>query len=449
MQRAVTASIEILDGHNALNGGFAAARALWNTTWWCAVGYNQRLRRQRGDFWRKIKYPPYPGKFTMQAEMQDFWAYKNLSDRCASYTVKDFDIAMRSWFSNLKSNPDARPPRPIKEGRTLTFEVGRNAKQVGEWTYRLTVLGGHIKERHCIVKVHIRPGVKMSFVKLIRITPELVRGRYQISLVGEKEFQALGGDSVAGLDLGIINLGALAFDSGDAILYSGRALLDILQHSEKRAAQCKPSGYAVSGWDRLPASKHKKAIQNKASNTIGLAVHNFTRHIVDECIARGVGLLVVGDLTGIREGKDFGSKTNQKLHRWPFRKIIDQLKYKAEEVGIEVKEVSEAYTSQTCCVCGCIRKANRIERGLYHCPDCGHVVNADINGAINILKKVSPEALSFGVGAIFPSPPSTDSESQDRTGNRQSDGSSSNLRVFYAKFDLRNYSIIIARNAGV
>ncbi|MCE7735775.1 MAG: transposase [Candidatus Heimdallarchaeota archaeon] len=56
--------------------------------------------------------------------------------------------------------------------------------------------------------------------------------------------------------------------------------------------------------------------------------------------------------------------------------------------------MDEAYTSQTCSGCGLIRKANRIKRGLYKCDNCNLQLNADINGAINIMRKVAPDSLS-------------------------------------------------------
>jgi len=66
-----------------------------------------------------------------------------------------------------------------------------------------------------------------------------------------------------------------------------------------------------------------------------------------------------------------------------------------------VIQVNESYTSQTCSKCGTVDKTNRIHRGLYVCKECGVVINADVNGAINILKKVSPNSCTgIGVGAL-------------------------------------------------
>ena len=56
---------------------------------------------------------------------------------------------------------------------------------------------------------------------------------------------------------------------------------------------------------------------------------------------------------------------------------------------IKYVETSESYTSQECSQCGVIKKSNRKHRGLYVCKNCGNVLNADLNGAIDILKSSS------------------------------------------------------------
>jgi transposase len=72
--------------------------------------------------------------------------------------------------------------------------------------------------------------------------------------------------------------------------------------------------------------------------------------------------------------------------------IIVRFEYcdKAEEIGISVIKVDEAYTSQTCCSCGIVKKSNHKHRGLYICSSYKTVINADVNGAVNILKRVTP-----------------------------------------------------------
>jgi putative transposase len=110
----------------------------------------------------------------------------------------------------------------------------------------------------------------------------------------------------------------------------------------------------------------------------------------------------VGDLSGIREEDDseesrnWGKHGNLDLHSWAFDRFTDLLEYKAEMEGITVEEVSEEDTSKSCSCCGRKRDANRVERGLYVCDDCGTVANADVNGAENIRQKVSPSPAMDG-----------------------------------------------------
>jgi putative transposase len=61
---------------------------------------------------------------------------------------------------------------------------------------------------------------------------------------------------------------------------------------------------------------------------------------------------------------------------------------------MKVEFVNEAYTSQTCSNCGLVRKGNRVKRGLYVCKSCNLKLNADINGAINIMRKVALKRMS-------------------------------------------------------
>jgi putative transposase len=148
--------------------------------------------------------------------------------------------------------------------------------------------------------------------------------------------------------------------------------------------------------------------------------HTLSKHIVQRCVDEGVGTIVVGDLSGIREdetnreSKNWGKHGNLDLHSWAFDRFTSMLEYKAEIEGITVERVSERYTSKSCSCCGRKRKANRVERGLYVCDDCGTLANADVNGAENIRQKVSPSPRSEDRSNGWLAQPSTylfDSES--------------------------------------
>ena len=58
------------------------------------------------------------------------------------------------------------------------------------------------------------------------------------------------------------------------------------------------------------------------------------------------------------------------------------------EYGIEVERVPEDYTSKQCSICGNKHKNGRIYRGLYMCRKAGKKINADVNAALNIARKL-------------------------------------------------------------
>ena len=92
----------------------------------------------------------------------------------------------------------------------------------------------------------------------------------------------------------------------------------------------------------------------------------------------------------IRTGKGWG---NQNLRTCPFELITKMLTYKVRLKSIRVVGLNESYTSQTCCTCKTINKSSRVHRGLYVCKHCGAEINADVNGAINILTRYLPEQI--------------------------------------------------------
>jgi putative transposase len=76
---------------------------------------------------------------------------------------------------------------------------------------------------------------------------------------------------------------------------------------------------------------------------------------------------------------------------WNYGYIIKRFEEIGEELGMKVIKVDESYTSKTCSLCGEAHEGGRIKRGLFKCPHMGKVMNADLNGAANILH--IPESL--------------------------------------------------------
>jgi len=111
------------------------------------------------------------------------------------------------------------------------------------------------------------------------------------------------------------------------------------------------------------------------------AREGLAREVVETLYDKGVGEIYVGYPKGIAQDK--GNERNTNF--WSYLAIIKRIKDIAQEYGIKVKLLDEENTSKTCSLCGEIHENGRIKRGLFKCSHTGKVINADLNGAINIL----------------------------------------------------------------
>lgn len=183
------------------------------------------------------------------------------------------------------------------------------------------------------------------------------------------------------VDLGICNLVTLYAEGERPVIYSGRAVLsDWIYHTKKIAelqSKLPEKQYTSRQIQRLFRTRQRRFRH---------AISSMLRDLFGRLRKLGVTHFVVGDMKGIREGNDLGSRTNQKLHNfWSYNVMQKRLKDLGEEYGIQIVEQPERNTSKTCCMCG-QQHNGRVHRGLHVCQKHGTAINADVNGACNILK---------------------------------------------------------------
>ena len=114
-------------------------------------------------------------------------------------------------------------------------------------------------------------------------------------------------------------------------------------------------------------------------------LHTVTSEVVAYADQFENPVLVLEDLTHIREHMDYGSFMNRRLHGWGFAKMHAQLRYKAAEKGIRVETVTPAYTSKSCHCCG--ERGTRPDQATFRCTNSACWVReyqADVNAALNI-----------------------------------------------------------------
>ncbi|ACS89339.1 IS element ISTsi2 orfB, probably Transposase [Thermococcus sibiricus MM 739] len=231
-------------------------------------------------------------------------------------------------------------------------------------------------------------------IKEVRIVPRCKGLWFEIEYVYEVEPQKadLDYNKYLSIDLGLDNFATCVPTSGTPFIIEGRGLKSFNRWWNKEKVKLQ-SIYDKQG---IKMGRKMAWLLRKRRNVINNFMNQAMNYIVKYCLKNKIGNIVIGELKEIKNGMNLGRRNNQNFQYIPYGLFKQKLKSKCEYYGINYIEVDEAYTSQTCSVCGDVNRNNRKYRGLYICKKCGNVMNADFNGAINILKKVAPESVRIG-----------------------------------------------------
>ena len=214
-------------------------------------------------------------------------------------------------------------------------------------------------------------------------------------LIYEKEIeQVKKNDRVASIDIGLENLFTIAFNyNKKGISIKGTKLKVINQYFNKEKARLQSMLL-----NKQYVSKFINQLLYKRTEQLRNYIGYYTNKLIEILRTERISKLVVGYNKGWKQEINIGSKNNQSFVNIPFRKILDILRYKLEDNGIEYKEQEESYTSKASYLDNDeipIYKeetneikfsGRRIKRGIYKSKQ-GKIINADLNGALNILKK--------------------------------------------------------------
>ena len=316
---------------------------------------------------------------------------------CHSHSVQalidDYCGARRSFFSNRKSDPNARPPFKRKWYHPMTWRATGIFYKRG----KLRLSMGQGREPLWIKidkKFHKKVPAEISMVYNRNTYIYEFHATYQTQ---PKTSKTKAGTAVA-VDMGEIHP-IVAFDGLTSDIYNGRYLRSLMQYREKFKAKI---NHLLSRCQR--GSRRYKKLRRAKNRTlyhlhtlIRDVRHKITSRFVSTCKAKNVETIVIGDIKHIRHSIDYGPKANQKLHQWAFSQIREMITYKARSVGITVDIQDEAYTSQTCPSC---RQRKKTNNRNYNCHQCGWQGHRDVVGASNILTKYQGWLFNPVVGAV-------------------------------------------------
>ena len=197
------------------------------------------------------------------------------------------------------------------------------------------------------------------------------------------------GSKTCYIDMGVRNLATVWMPEWrQPIAYQSGRLLADWWYWTNRIAQHQQRLYAMN---ERKKSKLLSALYRMRKRRFQHAVASFARQLIKDLYNQGVSNIIIGELTGIRIN-NHRRQGNAMIHNyWSHKHVADRLRWTAEEYGIKVRTVSEAYTSQTCPQCRS-RHSERVLRG-FRCLDCGLEGHRDAVGVLNMAARCGEYAV--------------------------------------------------------
>lgn len=362
--------------------------------------YDQALYHQRQSYFKtkeqgKIKTYSYTELWNIVKTS------KILKSSSLDINVKQYVIrqVIKVWSSYIKArvaykrNPELFQGEP-KLPKYLYKSKKFNIIQVDSSRFRKKNISDNTFNIPCSdYTITLPKQIKLKEVRLVTI--QKFYGKTKINIIYEdKEVLKNEYDlnSAIGIDIGVNNLCAITSnDKSFSYVVNGRALKSINQFYNKRLAEMK-SKLAICN-NGQKTSKAIERLSFKRHNLVMNYLHTASRRIIELCLCNKVHNIVIGHNDGWKQNSNMSKVNNQNFVQIPFNTLINQLLYKSKEFSdLDVSVVEESYTSK------CDHLAfeemckhdkylgRRVKRGLFK-SSVGKALNADINGAIGILRK--------------------------------------------------------------
>ena len=362
--------------------------------------YNRALFLIKQDFKNNKSYHTLNNLYDVMKKEE---CYSSLPPKVAQQTLRCISSTWKSFFNLIKSKKQDSVGEPKflhkTKGRYLTvFTNQAISKKVFNKSHK-------IKLSQCDIEFYTKIN-DFSQIACVRIVPKLDSYVIEVVYNVEDRPQLKSNRSYFAIDLGVNNLATVTSNKIDykPFIINGRPLKSINQYYNKQLAYYKSK---LSG-NRYTSHKIKR-LTNKRNNKINDYLHKASSLIVNKMCQEDIRCLIIGKNDKWKQEVNIGKANNQNFVNIPHSRFIDMLKYKCERVGIKVVLVNENYTSKCSFLDNesvekhDIYDGKRIKRGLFQSKE-GKLINADVNGSYNILKKAIPTAFAKGIEGVVVHP---------------------------------------------
>ncbi len=368
--------------------------------------YNVGVYNVRQYYFREKEYLNYNKNYVLCKDNEN---YKLLNSNMAQQILKEVDGCFKSFFGLLrlakKGKYDYRSiklPKYLPKDEFMTLIIGFVRLNGNELIIPYSNL---FRKNHEPIKITLPPILEDKKIKEIRIIPKFKARFFEIQYAYEvEEIQSnLDTNKALAIDLGLNNLATCVTSEGKSFIIDGRKLKSINQWYNKQNSRLQ----SIKDKQGIKGTTKKQAlITIRRNNQVNDYINKTCRYIINYCLDNKIGNLVIGYNETLQKDINLGKVNNQNFVNIPVGNIKEKLEYLCKLYGINFVKQEESYTSKASFFDGDeIPKYNqdnpqeytfsgeRIKRGLYQ-TKTGKLINADVNGALNILKKSNVVDLS-------------------------------------------------------
>lgn len=362
--------------------------------------YNVALYNIRQYYFQEKKFLRYEENYKLCKENEN---YKMLQAGVSQQILKVADRSFKSFFNLRKKAKkgeyrfqDVKMPYYREKNGMFNLILSTNAIHIENGMIHIPMSNAFMKkygkEKFCI------PVVVTDTIKEVRILP-YGNGKFfkiQFCYEIEKEELNLNKDNCLSIDIGLSNFATCVTNKGTSFLIDGRKLKSINQYWNTRKQKLQ----SIKDKQNLKGDTDKIfRITQKRNRRVNDYIKKSARYIVDYCIKNNIGTIVCGYNPDFKRNINLGRTTNKQFTQISFGALREQLENLCERYGMNYMEQEESYTSKASFLdldempvynpnadTKHTFSGKRVKRGLYQSRN-GTLINADVNGACNILRK--------------------------------------------------------------
>lgn len=313
--------------------------------------------------------------------------FRNLPSVVSQQVVAQVFSVTKSWIRSKKEY-EKNPSKFLSRPKLPKYKRGKKQNMVVFTTSACRLKSdGYIHFVKSIISP-IKTRIGDNKLCQVRIIPQATY--YVVEVIYEKKEQDLNlnKDNVLSIDLGLNNLCTCISNVGiSPFIVNGKVIKSFNQWYNKKKARL------MSLIGDKGTSRRINKMTCYRNCWISDKIHKISRYIIDICRSNNIGTIVIGQNRGWKQEINLGKRINQKFVEIPFSDLINKISYKAKLIGINLITHEESYTSKIDHMAfEPLKKQDaylgkRKRRGLFQ-SSIGKLINADINGAIGIGRKV-------------------------------------------------------------